>query len=81
MLGATEAGLGGCILASVKRQELREELRIPPHLEILLVLALGKPGEKVVPEEVRNNDIKYWRDENGIHHVPKRRLDDLILNA
>ena len=81
MLGATEAGLGGCIIASVKRQELREELRIPPHLEILLVLALGKPREKVVPEEVRNNDIKYWRDENGIHHVPKRRLDDLILNA
>jgi len=81
MLGATEAGLGGCIIASVKRQELREELQIPLHLEILLVLALGKPGEKVVLEELRNNDIKYWRDENDIHHVPKRRLDDLILNA
>lgn len=81
MLGATEAGLGGCMIASVKREVLRNELHIPGNLEILLVLALGKPVEKVVIDEVAGEDIKYWRDANGVHHVPKRRLDDLIMNA
>ena len=81
MLGATEAGFGGCMIASVKRQELRDELQIPLNLEILLVLALGKPAEEVVVEEVRGDDIKYWRDENNVHHVPKRRLDYIILNS
>lgn len=81
MLGATEIGMGGCMIASVKREELRNEIQIPPHLEILLVLALGKPVEEVVVEEVRDNDIKYWRDADCVHHVPKRRLEDIILNA
>ena len=81
MLGATEAGFGGCMIASVKREALRNELNIPGTLEILLVLALGKPVEKVVIDETDGNDIKYWRDRNGVHHVPKRRLDDLIMNS
>jgi nitroreductase len=81
MLGATEAGLGGCMIASVKREALRNELHIPGNLEILLVLALGKPVEKVVIDEVAGDDIKYWRDMMDVHHVPKRRLDDLIMNS
>ena len=79
MLGATEKGLGGCILASVNRDALREILAIPDRFEILLVIALGKPVEKVVIDEVKNDNIKYWRDENNTHHVPKRNLDDVIL--
>ena len=80
MLGATEKGLGGCILASIKREELRDKLEIPDRFEILLVLALGKPVEKVVIDEVKNDNIKYWRDESNTHHVPKRSLDDIIIN-
>ncbi len=80
LLGATEKGLGGCILGSIKREELAEALRIRPHLEILLVIALGKPREKVVIEEAGpDGDIKYWRDDAGVHHVPKRLLDDIII--
>jgi nitroreductase len=79
MLGATEAGIGGCIIGSIKREELRSELKIPGIFEILLVLALGKPVEQVVIEEIRNNDVKYWRTEDKVHHVPKRSLDELIL--
>lgn len=79
MLGAAESGLGGCIIQSVKKDVIVEELNIPDNYEILLVLALGKPIEKVVLEEVSENNIKYWRDVNGTHHVPKRRLNDLIL--
>ncbi len=79
MLGATEAGIGGCIIGSIKREELRSELKIPGIFEILLVLALGKPVEHVVIEEMKNNDVKYWRTDDKVHHVPKRSIDELIL--
>jgi nitroreductase len=79
MLGASANGLGGCIIGSIKREGLRTELSIPEQYEILLVLALGKPVEKVVVEEIRDGDIRYWRDEQGTHHVPKRSLTELIL--
>ncbi len=80
LLGATESGLGGCIIGSLQRQELREALAIPSHLEILLVVALGKPRESVQIEEVGpDGDIKYWRDKDGVHHVPKRPLADIII--
>lgn len=80
LLGATEKGLGGCIIASIQRRELREALAIHEHLEILLVIALGKPKEKVVLEPVGpDGDIKYWRDADGVHHVPKRALEDVVV--
>jgi nitroreductase len=79
MLGATEAGIGGCMIGSIKREELRKEFKIPSQLEILLILALGKPVENVVVDEIKNNDVKYWRDTDKTHHVPKRNLDELIL--
>jgi nitroreductase len=79
MLGATEAGLGGCMIASIKREALRNELKIPERFEILLILALGKPVEKVIVDEMKDNDMKYWRDNQNIHHVPKRPLGELII--
>ncbi len=79
LLGAAEKGLGGCMIGSVKRKELRHALAIPVHLEILLVIALGKPQETVVIETVGpDGGIKYWRDDQGVHHVPKRSLDEII---
>jgi nitroreductase len=79
MLGASEAGLGGCIIASLNRDAIATDLRIPDNLEILLVLALGKPTENVIIDEIKDGNVKYWRDKDNNHHVPKRRLDDLIL--
>ena len=80
LLGATEKGLGGCMIGSIGRQGLREALGITPRYEILLVLALGKPKEAVVIEMVGDSgDIKYWRDSDGVHHVPKRPLAELII--
>jgi len=80
LLGATEKGLGGCMIASIQRQELRQALAIPPRYEILLVLALGTPKETVMIETIGpGGDTKYWRDSKGIHHVPKRALDDIII--
>jgi len=81
LLGATEKGLGGCMIASVQREKLSKALGISPRYKILLVLALGKPKETVVIETVKpGGDIKYWHDSQGIHHVPKRALDDIIIS-
>lgn len=79
MLGATEAGLGGCMIASVRREQLRHEFSIPERFEILLVLALGKPVENVIIDIIKDGDVKYWRDGEKNHHVPKRPLSEIIL--
>jgi len=80
LLGATEKGLGGCIIGSVRKDELSQALAIPAEYEILLVIALGKPKETVVLEATApGGDIRYWRDGQGVHHVPKRSLGEIII--
>lgn len=79
LLGAIEAGFGGCIFRSINKKKLTENLNIADHFEIINVLALGKPIETVVIEPMTDNQFKYWRDEQGIHHVPKRSLDEIIV--
>lgn len=80
LLGATEKGLGGCMIGSINKKGLAEALHIPGCYEILLVVAIGKPKEQVRLEAVGpDGDIRYWRDDKGIHHVPKRSLEEIIL--
>lgn len=80
-LGAADRGIGGCMLGSVDSVTLRRNLGIPERYDIVLVLALGKPAETVVLEDVGpDGSIKYYRDEAGVHHVPKRKLEDIILD-
>jgi len=79
LLGAVSDGFGGCIIGSFNKEKMRSLLNIPEHLQLLWIVALGKPVETVVLEDLQGDDIRYWRDEGGIHHVPKRSLDDLIV--
>jgi len=80
LLGAVEKGLGGCIIANINKPSLKQALNIPDTYEIVFILALGKPKEHVVIEPVpADGDIKYWRDAEETHHVPKRSLEDLII--
>jgi len=80
LLGAVEKGLGGCILRTINKPKLKALLKVPLHLEIIDVVALGKPIEKVVLTDVgEDGNIKYYRDEAGIHYVPKRTVDELIV--
>jgi len=82
LLGAVEAGLGGCIISSIDRPALRRDMSISDDLEILLVVAIGRPAEVVVITDAPpGGDIKYWRDTQGIHHVPKRSLDEIIIKT
>jgi len=81
LLGAVERGLGGCMLGAIRRDGLRQDFLIPQRYEILLVIALGKPKEKVVLETVGSDgNTRYWRDKDSVHHVPKRPLDEIIIN-
>lgn len=89
-LGARALGTGSCIIKSFNVAELKNQLHIPENMKPLYVLALGIPVEKVVIEEIESTNrplsleedaenIKYWRDENNVHHVPKRKYTDLII--
>ncbi len=80
LLGATDMGFAGCILASISRGTLVKALDIDPRYRVLLVLALGRPAEvRVIEPLAPGGDVRYWRDEDGTHHVPKRGLEELIL--
>lgn len=79
LLGAAEGGFGGCIIGTFNKQKVAEILDLSDNYALLWVIALGKPAEKVVLEEVNENNIKYWRDEKSVHHVPKRSLKELIV--
>ncbi|KJR43421.1 nitroreductase family protein [Candidatus Magnetoovum chiemensis] len=82
LLGAREMGLGGCMIASFHQRNIRTYLNIDPNHDVLLILAVGKPVEQVVLENIpENGSIRYWRDSNGVHHVPKRSLDELIVSS
>ena len=75
---AYDEGLGSCILGAVEREELRAILNVPNDLDIVLVVALGYPAENPRIDEMTRGDIKYWLDENGVLHVPKRNLEDIV---
>ncbi|MBN2645568.1 MAG: nitroreductase family protein [Desulfuromonadaceae bacterium] len=81
LLGAVEQGLGGCMIGAFQKQKLREEFNIPTRFDILLVIAIGQPAEEIrLVDKQEGGDIKYWRDEQGVHYVPKRTLNHLILH-
>ncbi len=79
MLGAAELGFGGCIIGSAKNEDISSLLNLPEHLCPMLILGLGVPAETVVLTEAKDGNVTYYRDENNIHYVPKRPLDEIIL--
>lgn len=80
MLAAAERGFGGCIVGSVQRDALSQVLSLPKQYEIQLVLAIGYPAESVLLEPLGNDgDTRYWRDADGVHHVPKRSLREILI--
>ena len=61
--------------------QVKEELQLAEHLAPILIVAFGKPAEKIVLTEVgEDGNTNYYRDENDVHYVPKRKLEDIILS-
>lgn len=80
LLGAVEQGLGGCVIGNYNKANLAKTLNLSEDFELVYVIALGYPKEEVVIDPMGDEgDVKYWRDENQVHHVPKRSLDELIV--
>jgi nitroreductase len=83
LLGAVEKGLGGCMIGMINHRGLHTTLDIPKRYEICLVICIGKPKEKHIIEIIEKKDdleTRGWWDERGVRHVPKRKLEDLIIN-
>lgn len=79
LLGAMEKRIGGCRIGAFNAQ-LASLFKLPDHLRLSLVIALGKPRETVIVEEcIDEDDVRYWRDEQGVHHVPKRSLKSCLV--
>jgi nitroreductase len=82
LLGAAAIGIAGCMLTPADRAGLDRLLQPPPAMSIQLVIALGRPAEQAVVEELPpSGDTRYWRDADGVHHVPKRSLDEITVAA
>ncbi len=79
MLCATEDGFGGCMIGSASAEVISEALSLPDNLTPVLLLGLGVPEDEVVLVDAENGDTKYYRDENNVHYVPKRGLDEIII--
>lgn len=75
---AYEKGLGSCILGAIDRSQLKKILNIPDSLDVVLAVALGYPAESPIVDKVKSEDIKYWLDNNGVLHIPKRELKDIV---
>ncbi len=80
LLAAAEKGLGGCMIGNFGRADLQAELGLPSHVLPVLVVAIGKPDETIILETLKNGEpTAYYRDENGVHHVPKRAMEDILV--
>ncbi len=79
LLAATEQNIAGCMIGSINKQKMGKVLELPENLKIELVLALGYPKEEIRLETAKNGDIKYWRDKQGVHHVPKRPIEEVLI--
>lgn len=80
-LKATEMGLAICIMGGIDPKKVKEELFLPDEMEVKLILAVGKSLEKAEIKEVESGEsVNYYRDNNGVQIVPKRKLEDIIIN-
>ncbi|MCI6858211.1 MAG: nitroreductase family protein [Eubacterium sp.] len=80
LLAAAEKGLGGCMIGNFSPAKVKDTLALSENLQPMLIVAFGKPAEKIVLTEIEEGqDTNYYRDENDVHYVPKRKLKDIII--
>ena len=78
LLVAGEMGYRGCMLRSFNKENIDKLLGKTPY-SAQLIIALGVPSETVYLTDASNGDIKYYRDENDFHAVPKLPVEELII--
>ena len=79
ILTALDEGVASCAIGAMNAQGIGEILGVPASREVVLVIALGYPAETAVAEQMQGDEVKYWRDEQGLHHVPKRKKEKVAF--
>jgi nitroreductase len=80
MLGATAKGLSACILASIDKVAYKKLFNLENYIEPMFIIAFGAKDEEIKVVDVQNGDINYYRDEYDCHCVPKRTLEEILIN-
>lgn len=80
LLGAHASGLASCWMGAINRNKIKEILNLPNTYEVEFVISLGIPDEESVMEPMTDS-MKYWKDENGVMHIPKKTLNDIIYKV
>lgn len=81
LLGAVELGFGGIMIGNFQPDAVAKALALPEHFYPQLIVAFGKPDEAVVLTEAVAGDVAYTRDEQHVTYVPKRPLDEVVING
>ena len=79
MLEAVEMGLGTCWLGAIQRDEIKKLLELDENLNVVYLLAVGYPKQESKIVDMKDNDVKYYEDENGVINVPKRSLEEILI--
>ena len=79
MLEAVEMGLGTCWLGAIQRDEIKKLLKLDENLDVVYLLAVGYPKQESKIVDMKDNDVKYYEDENGVINVPKRSLEEILI--
>ena len=80
LLTAVEMGLGGCMIGNFHADSVHGVLGLKEEIRPLLIVAIGKPDEEVILTDVVDGKTGYYRDEQDRHYVPKRKLEDLVID-
>lgn len=81
VLGAMDMGIGACMIGSFDKQKATELFNLPSNIKPRLMIALGRPKETVEIVDIKDGDVKYYRDGKFKHFVPKRTTDELIIDS
>ena len=81
MLEAVEMGLGTCWLGAIQRDEIKKLLELDENLNVVYLLAVGYPKQESKIVDMKDNDVKYYEDENGVINVPKRSLEEILIKS
>ena len=77
LLRAVDLGLNGLMIGAFNKAVLKQEFAL--EMEPLLILAIGKGTEEIRLTTIPEGESHAYYRENGVHFVPKVRVDDLIL--
>jgi len=81
MLRATELCLGTCWLGAIERDKIADILNLSDNLNLLYLLAVGVPDQESIICDIKDNDVKYFVGEDGVLNVPKRSLDEIVIEG